>query len=191
MRGGEVMSQVVGTMESINQSAQKIADMIGGIDGIAFQTNSLALNAAVEAANPGEQGRGCAVVATEVRSLAQKSAAAVKEIKTLIDDSVERIGTGSKLVTEAGATMEEIVNSVKRVTTLVGEILMAYQKQSDGIEQVNRAIGEMDDVTQRNAALVEQAAEAAASLRKQTESLSQAVSVFRLDRQINTSFLPR
>jgi methyl-accepting chemotaxis protein len=188
VRGGEVMNQVVGTMGSINQSAQKIADIIGVIDGIAFQTNILALNAAVEAARAGEQGRGFAVVATEVRSLAQKSAAAAKEIKSLIGDSVERIGTGSKLVTEAGATMEEIVDSVKRVTAIMGEILIASKEQSDGIEQVNKAIGQMDDVTQQNAALVEQAAAAAASLREQTGSLSQAVSVFRLDGERQASF---
>nr|WP_314623332.1 methyl-accepting chemotaxis protein [uncultured Noviherbaspirillum sp.] len=181
VRGGAVMSQVVDTMGSINESAQKIADIIGVIDSIAFQTNILALNAAVEAARAGEQGRGFAVVATEVRSLAQKSAAAAREIKSLIGDSVERIGTGSKLVTEAGATMEEIVDSVTRVTAIMGEILVASQEQSAGIEQINRAIGMMDDVTQQNAALVEQAAAAAESLREQTGSLSEAVSVFRLD----------
>ncbi|SMP80118.1 methyl-accepting chemotaxis protein [Noviherbaspirillum suwonense] len=187
IRGGAVMSQVVDTMGSINESARKIADIIGVIDSIAFQTNILALNAAVEAARAGEQGRGFAVVATEVRTLAQKSAAAAREIKSLIGDSVERIDTGSKLVTEAGATMEEIVDSVKRVTAIMGEILVASQEQSAGIEQVNRAIGQMDDVTQQNAALVEQAAAAAGSLREQTGSLSQAVSVFRLDGAAPTS----
>jgi methyl-accepting chemotaxis protein len=181
VRGGAVMNRVVGTMGSINQSAQKISDIIGVIDGIAFQTNILALNAAVEAARAGEQGRGFAVVATEVRGLAQKSAAAAKEIKSLIGDSVERIGTGSKLVTEAGATMEEIVDSVKRVTSIMREILVASQEQSAGIEQVNHAIGQMDIVTQQNAALVEQAAAAAASMREQAATLSEAVSVFQLD----------
>jgi methyl-accepting chemotaxis protein len=175
------MSQVVGTMGSINESARKIADIIGVIDGIAFQTNILALNAAVEAARAGEQGRGFAVVATEVRSLAQKSAAAAKEITSLIGDSVERIGAGSKLVTQAGATMEDIVDNVKRVTAIMADILSASQEQRAGIEQVNRAISQMDAVTRQNAALVEQAATAAASLREQAGSLSQAVSVFRLD----------
>lgn len=180
-QGGQVMSQVVNTMSSINQSAQKIADIISVIDGIAFQTNILALNAAVEAARAGEQGRGFAVVATEVRSLAQRSAAAAKEIKSLISDSVHQIDAGSKLVTEAGTTMDEIVGSVRRVTTIMGEILVASQEQSAGIEQVNQAIGQMDQVTQQNAALVEQAAAAAASLQEQAGQLTQAVSVFKLE----------
>lgn len=189
IRGGAVMSQVVVTMGAINDSAKRIADIIGVIDGIAFQTNILALNAAVEAARAGEQGRGFAVVATEVRSLAQKSAAAAREIKELIGDSVERIGAGSELVTQAGATMEEIVASVKRVTTIMGEILLASREQNAGIEQVSREIGQMDAVTRQNAALVEQAAAAAASLRQQAGSLSQAVSVFRLDGAVQ-AFIP-
>lgn len=180
-KGGEAMSNVVSTMDSINQSARKIVDIIGVIDGIAFQTNILALNAAVEAARAGEQGRGFAVVATEVRSLAQKSAAAAKEIKSLIGDSVARIDTGSKLVTEAGTTMNEIVDSVERVTGIMGEILLASNEQSTGIEQVNQAIGQMDQITQQNAALVEQAAAASESMREQAAHLSHAVSVFRLD----------
>ena len=181
VRGGAVMREVIDTMGSINESAKKIADITGVIDGIAFQTNILALNAAVEAARAGEQGRGFAVVATEVRSLAQKSAAAAREIKSLIGDSVERIGAGSRLVTQAGATMEEIVDSVKRVTAIMGEVRLACHEQSTGIEQVNQAIGQMDATTQQNAALVEEAAAAAASLREQAGSLSAAVSVFRLD----------
>jgi methyl-accepting chemotaxis protein len=180
VKGGAVVSQVVDTMSSINESSKKIVDIISVIDGIAFQTNILALNAAVEAARAGEQGRGFAVVATEVRNLAQRSAAAAKEIKTLIGDSVEKVGTGTKLVDEAGKTMEEIVNSVKRVTDIMSEITAASQEQSAGIEQVNQAITQMDEVTQQNAALVEEAAAAAESLEEQAQNLAGAVSVFKL-----------
>ena len=179
-RGGTVVSEVVQTMEQINESARKIVDIIGVIDGIAFQTNILALNAAVEAARAGEQGRGFAVVATEVRSLAQRSAAAAKEIKSLIGDSVDKVESGSKLVAQAGSTMDEVVASVRRVTDIIAEISAASQEQSAGIEQVNQAITQMDQVTQQNAALVEQAAAAADSLQEQAGSLSDTVSVFRV-----------
>jgi methyl-accepting chemotaxis protein len=179
-KGGEVVSQVVGTMGEINSSASKIADIIGVIDGIAFQTNILALNAAVEAARAGEQGRGFAVVASEVRNLAQRSAAAAKEIKTLIGDSVEKIGRGSKLVGEAGVTMEEVVDSVKRVTDIMSDIANASAEQSAGIEQVNLSIIEMDGMTQQNAALVEQAAAAFQSLQDQAAELQRVVSIFKL-----------
>ena len=181
VKGGEVVSRVVTTMESINQSARKIVDIISVIDGIAFQTNILALNAAVEAARAGEQGRGFAVVASEVRSLAQRSAAAAKEIKTLIGDSVEKVDAGSRLVTETGTTMDEIVHSVQRVTSIMSDIMIASQEQSSGIEHVSQAIGQMDQVTQQNAALVEEAAAAAGSLEEQAARLAQAVRVFRLD----------
>ena len=181
MKGGAVVGQVVETMSSINESSKKIVDIISVIDGIAFQTNILALNAAVEADRAGEQGRGFAVVATEVRNLAQRSAAAAKEIKTLIGDSVEKVGSGTKLVDQAGKTMEEIVASVKRVTDIMAEITAASQEQSAGIEQVNQAITQMDEVTQQNAALVEQAAAAAESMQEQAENLSGAVATFRLD----------
>jgi methyl-accepting chemotaxis protein len=181
VKGGDVVAEVVTTMTSINESSKKIVDIIGVIDGIAFQTNILALNAAVEAARAGEQGRGFAVVATEVRNLAQRSAAAAKEIKTLIGDSVDKIDTGAKLVNEAGATMLEIVDSVKRVTDIMGEISVASQEQTSGIEQVNVAIGMMDTVTQQNAALVEQAAAAADALETQAGNLARVVSVFKLD----------
>lgn len=180
-KGGAVVSQVVDTMASINESSKKIVDIIGVIDGIAFQTNILALNAAVEAARAGEQGRGFAVVASEVRNLAQRSAAAAHEIKGLIGSSVERVEVGAKLVDEAGATMEEIVTSVKRVTDIMNEISMASQEQTAGIEQVNQAIGHMDEATQRNAALVEQATAAAASLQDEAQALEQVVSIFKLD----------
>ena len=180
-KGGSVVSEVVVTMESIKDSSRKIADIIGVIDGIAFQTNILALNAAVEAARAGEQGRGFAVVASEVRSLAQRSAGAAKEIKALIEDSVGKVDAGGKLVDEAGKTMDEIVTSVKRVTDIMSEIAAASHEQSAGIEQVNQAVGQMDEMTQQNAALVEEAAAAAESLREQAGKLSEAVSVFRVD----------
>jgi len=180
MKGGEVVRQVVTTMSGISESSKKIADIIGTIDGIAFQTNILALNAAVEAARAGEQGRGFAVVATEVRNLAQRSANAAKEIKALIEDSVGRVDAGSRLVDEAGQTMDEIVSSVKRVTDIMAEITAASQEQSSGIEQVNHAITQMDQVTQQNAALVEEAAAAAESMQEQAGNLLQAVSQFTL-----------
>jgi methyl-accepting chemotaxis protein len=182
-KGGAVVAQVIDTMSAINESARKIADIISVIDGIAFQTNILALNAAVEAARAGEQGRGFAVVATEVRSLAQRSASAAKEIKLLIGDSVEQVAAGSKLVGQAGTTMDEVVISVKRVTDIMGEISAAGREQSAGIEQVNQAIAQMDQVTQQNAALVEQAAAAAESMQDQATHLAQVISVFKLDDQ--------
>ncbi|MET0962492.1 MAG: methyl-accepting chemotaxis protein [Noviherbaspirillum sp.] len=178
--GGAVVAQVVETMGAIDASSKKIVDIISVIDGIAFQTNILALNAAVEAARAGEQGRGFAVVATEVRSLAQKSAAAAREIKGLIGDSVEKVETGGKLVAQAGATMREVVSSVQRVTDIMAEISAASHEQSAGIEQVNQAIAQMDQVTQQNAALVEEAAAAAASMQEQAGQLSQVVGIFRL-----------
>ena len=180
-RGGEVVGQVVSTMGSIHQASSKIADIIGVIDGIAFQTNILALNAAVEAARAGEQGRGFAVVATEVRNLAQRSAAAAKEIKGLIGDSVDRVEAGSKLVDQAGKTMEDVVTSIKRVARIMADISSASREQSAGIEQVSLAVSQMDEVTQQNAALVEEAAAAAESLEEQAFSLAQAVAVFRVD----------
>jgi methyl-accepting chemotaxis protein len=178
--GGKVIEQVVGTMADINSASTKIADIIGVIDGIAFQTNILALNAAVEAARAGEQGRGFAVVASEVRSLAQRSAQAAKEIKGLIEDSVSKVDNGSHLVEQAGRTMQEIVTSVRHVADVVAEISAASREQSAGIEEVNRAITQMDQVTQQNAALVEEAAAAAASMQDQAAQLAQLVSVFRL-----------
>jgi methyl-accepting chemotaxis protein len=181
LRGGAAVSQVVETMGSINESAKKIVDIISVIDGIAFQTNILALNAAVEAARAGEQGRGFAVVATEVRNLAQRSAAAAKEIKALIGDSVEKVDVGSRLVQQAGATMDEVVESIKRVTNIMAEISASSLEQSRGIEQVNQAIMEMDDVTQQNAALVEQAAAAAGSMQDQAADLNEVVSMFMID----------
>jgi methyl-accepting chemotaxis protein len=168
-------------MGAITTSSKKIVDIIGVIDGIAFQTNILALNAAVEAARAGEQGWGFAVVAAKVRSLAQRSAAAAKEIKMLISDSVEKVEEGSRQVVEAGQTMDEIVGSVKRVTDIMAEITAASQEQTQGIEQVNQAITQMNQVTQQNAALVEEAAAAAQSLQEQADGLLQVVSVFRLD----------
>jgi methyl-accepting chemotaxis protein len=179
-QGGAVVGQVVEKMVSINASSRKIVDIIGVIDGIAFQTNILALNAAVEAARAGEQGRGFAVVASEVRSLAQRSASAAKEIKELIDDSVEKVDSGSRLVEQAGTTMTEVVASVRRVTDIVSEISAASQEQSTGIEEVNRAITQIDEVTQQNAALVEQAAAAAQSLQEQAGRLTQVVGVFKI-----------
>ena len=178
--GGNVVREVVLTMNSINESSKKIVDIISVIDGIAFQTNILALNAAVEAARAGEQGRGFAVVAQEVRTLAQRSASAAKEIKTLIGDSVDKVGSGTQLVEQAGATMTDMVASVKRVTDIVGEISAASREQSNGLEEVNQAIGQMDKATQQNAALVEEAAGAASAMQQQTASLAQLVSVFRL-----------
>ncbi len=178
-RGGQVIGEVVGTMGRIDASAGKIADIIGVIDGIAFQTNILALNAAVEAARAGEQGRGFAVVASEVRNLAQRSAAAAKEIKGLIVESTEAAGAGSRLVAEAGNTMQEIVDSVRRVTDIMSEISAASAEQTAGIEQINSAVVQMDQVTQQNAALVEEAAAAAESMQEQAARLAEAVSVFR------------
>jgi methyl-accepting chemotaxis protein len=180
-RGGAVIEQVVGTMREIHDASGKIADIIGVIDGIAFQTNILALNAAVEAARAGEQGRGFAVVASEVRNLAQRSAAAAKEIKGLIVDSNGKVDNGSKLVSEAGSTMREIVDSVRRVTDIMTEITAASHEQSGGIEQINQAITQMDEVTQQNAALVEQTSAAAEAMQDQAARLAQAVSVFRVD----------
>ena len=178
VKGGEVVAEVVGTMASINDSSKRIAEIIGVIDAIAFQTNILALNAAVEAARAGEQGRGFAVVASEVRNLAQRSAAAAREIKLLIDDSVEKVSAGSELANKAGKTMHEVVASVKRVTGIISEIADASAEQTAGIEQVNQAIAAMDHATQHNAALVEQAAAAAASMRDQAASLSRATGAF-------------
>jgi methyl-accepting chemotaxis protein len=180
LKGGTVVSKVVQTMGSINESAKKIVDIISVIDGIAFQTNILALNAAVEAARAGEQGRGFAVVASEVRNLAQRSASAAKEIKSLIGNSVEQVDIGAKLVDQAGSTMTEIVDSVRRVTEIMSEIAAASQEQTEGIEQINQAITQMDEVTQQNAALVEEAAAAAGALQDQAQSLLQAVSVFEI-----------
>jgi methyl-accepting chemotaxis protein len=179
-RGGKVVGEVVETMASINESSKKIVDIIAVIDGIAFQTNILALNAAVEAARAGEQGRGFAVVATEVRNLAQRSAAAAKEIKTLIGDSVGKVDAGAQLVDQAGSTMDGIVESVRRVTDIMGEIMAAAQEQSTGIDEINRAVAQMDRVTQQNAALVEEAAAASESMQDQAAQLAQVVSVFEL-----------
>ena len=183
-RGGDVVSRVVKTMDQIQGSSKKISEIIGVIDGIAFQTNILALNAAVEAARAGDQGRGFAVVASEVRSLAQRSASAAKEIKGLITDSVETVEGGSRLVNEAGATMQEVVKSVKRVSDIIGEIATATTEQSAGISQVNTAVTELDRVTQQNAALVEESAAASESLRQQAERLAATVSVFQIDERV-------
>ena len=182
-QSGVVVGKVIATMTSINDSSNKIVDIISVIDGIAFQTNILALNAAVEAARAGEQGRGFAVVATEVRSLAQRSAAAAKEIKLLIDDSVDKVAAGSKLVDEAGATMEHVVDSVRKVTAIMADISVATSEQSDGIAQVNQALAQMDGVTQQNAALVEEAAAAAESLQDQAHHLAEVIGVFKLGEQ--------
>ncbi|AVG39870.1 methyl-accepting chemotaxis protein [Achromobacter insolitus] len=179
-RGGQAVGDVVGTMRGIADSSNRIADIVGVIDGIAFQTNILALNAAVEAARAGEQGKGFAVVASEVRALAQRSAAAAKEIKGLIDDSVQKVSVGSDQVEAAGATMQEIVVSVRRVTDIINEISSASEEQSQGIQQVNQAVSQMDSVTQQNAALVEEAAASAASLETQAQRLREAVAVFKL-----------
>jgi methyl-accepting chemotaxis protein len=190
VKGGAVVSQVVDTMDSINASSKKIVDIIGVIDGIAFQTNILALNAAVEAARAGEQGRGFAVVASEVRNLAQRSAAAAKEIKTLIGDSVEKVDAGARLVDEAGSTMQAIVESIKGVTEIMGEITAASQEQTSGIDQINQAIAQMDQVTQKNAALVEEAAAAAGSLQDQAGSLARVVGVFTLNSRHTAAVTP-
>ena len=187
VEGGEVVARVIDTMSSINASSRKIVDIISVIDSIAFQTNILALNAAVEAARAGEQGRGFAVVASEVRGLAQRSAAAAKEIKALIGDSVDKVDAGSRLVEQAGNTINQVVTSVKQVSDIVGEISSATQEQSTGIEEVNRAITQMDEVTQQNAALVEEAAAAAASLQEQAARLAQVVSVFTLGASVKSA----
>ena len=180
-QGGEVVGQVVATMQAISDSSKRIADIIGVIDGIAFQTNILALNAAVEAARAGDQGRGFAVVAAEVRSLAQRSAQAAREIKTLIGESVVKVESGSALVGTAGRTMDEIVAQVKRVADLIGEISAASVEQSSGIGQIGDAVSQLDQVTQQNAALVEESAAAAESLKHQAAQLAQTVAVFRLE----------
>ena len=190
IKGGVVVAQVIDTMGSINVSSKKIVDIIGVIDGIAFQTNILALNAAVEAARAGEQGRGFAVVASEVRNLAQRSAAAAKEIKVLIGDSVEKVEIGARLVDQAGSTMDEVVASVKRVSDIISEISSASNEQNAGIEQINQAIIQMDRVTQQNAALVEQASAAAQSMQDQTSNLSQAVGVFKLTKETELRVAP-
>jgi methyl-accepting chemotaxis protein len=184
-KGGQVVERAVTTMGSISESARQIVDIIGVIDGIAFQTNILALNAAVEAARAGEQGRGFAVVASEVRNLAQRSATAAREIKLLIGASVERVEAGSVLVNEAGASMTDIVASVKQVMDIIADISTASAEQRAGIEQVNHAVSEMDSATQQNAALVEEAAAAAQALREQTVALNQVVGVFKLDGDTN------
>ena len=188
VKGGKVVGEVVTTMSSIKESSKKIVDIISVIEGIAFQTNILALNAAVEAARAGEQGRGFAVVASEVRSLAQRSSSAAKEIKNLIDDSVSKVDAGSRLVDDAGHTMGDIVSSVQRVADIMSEITAASQEQSAGIEQVNHAITQMDEITQQNAALVEQAAAAAESMQEQAAALSHAVSIFKLNLPASSGF---
>jgi len=185
-KGGEVMQQVVSTMQDIHHSSQKIADIIGVIDGIAFQTNILALNAAVEAARAGEQGRGFAVVASEVRTLAQRSAQAAKEIKSLIEASVEKVETGSALAHTAGSAMTEIVGEVNRVADLIGEISAATREQSAGIGQIGNAVAELDQSTQQNAALVEQMAAAAHTLNQQAHGLVESVAVFRVEEPVRT-----
>ena len=184
--GGALIQQVVVTMSSINESSQKIADIIGVIDGIAFQTNILALNAAVEAARAGDQGRGFAVVASEVRTLAQRSANAAKDIKGLISDSVKKIESGNTLVGKSGETMKEIVNAIKRVNDIMSEIAAASVEQSAGIDEVSTAVSQMDEMTQQNAALVEEAAAAAESLQSQADQLTQSVSQFRLSNDVSS-----
>ncbi|WP_114809595.1 methyl-accepting chemotaxis protein [Paraburkholderia kururiensis] len=193
-QGGELTQQVVGTMHQIVDDSRQVGDIVGVIEGIAFQTNILALNAAVEAARAGEQGRGFAVVASEVRSLAQRSATAAREIKTLIESSTARVESGSQLVERSGSTMSEIVDAITRVSSIMGEIAAAASEQSTGIDQVNRAVAQMDQVTQQNAALVEQAAAAASALEDQAQRLSAAVSVFNTDdsrHASHTSYAPR
>jgi methyl-accepting chemotaxis protein len=180
VQGGELVEKVVVTMRSIEESSRKIVDIIGVIDSIAFQTNILALNAAVEAARAGEQGRGFAVVAAEVRNLAQRSAAAAKEIKILIDDSVDKVESGSTLVADTGTTMQKVVDSVGRVTQIMTEISRASIEQSEGIEQVNRSIVDMDALTQQNSAMVEEATAAAQEMREQAATLAEVVGVFKL-----------
>jgi methyl-accepting chemotaxis protein len=187
VKGGDVVSRVVDTMNSINASSKKTVDIISVIDGIAFQTNILALNAAVEAARAGEQGRGFAVVASEVRNLAQRSAAAAKEIKVLISDSVEKVGAGTALVDQAGVTMDEVVSSIKRVTQLMADTAAASEEESAGLEQINKAIIQMDQITQQNAALVEEAAAASDSMQGQAANLAAAVSVFKLGGTMNAT----
>lgn len=179
-RGGQVMEKVVGTMQEINASSQRIGDIIAVIDGIAFQTNILALNAAVEAARAGEQGRGFAVVASEVRSLAKRSADAAKEIKSLIGQSVDRVGFGSRLVEEAGATMGEIVESVNQVTGVIKQIALSTEEQNSGVQQIHSAISQLDQMTQQNSALVEQSSAAAESMLDQAAKLQGRVAVFKL-----------
>jgi len=186
-KGGEMVKRVVSTMSDIQDSSKKIADIIGVIDSIAFQTNILALNAAVEAARAGEQGRGFAVVATEVRNLAQRSATAAKEIKTLIAESVDKVEGGAKLVKEAGDTMDDVVTSFQKVANLVTDIANASREQSSGIEQVTHAVSQMDEVTQQNAALVEEAAAAAESLEEQARALVQSVGMFKLSEEGGSS----
>lgn len=190
LKGGKLVGQVVDTMGSISASSSKIVDIIGVIDSIAFQTNILALNAAVEAARAGEQGRGFAVVASEVRNLAHRSASAAKDIKLLIEDSVSNVGNGSRLVNEAGSTMNDIVSGIARVTDIMSEIAAAGREQELGIGQINQAVAEMDNVTQQNAALVEQAAAASASLQEQADSLAGMVSVFKLDDDYKAPMVP-
>jgi methyl-accepting chemotaxis protein len=187
VKGGAVVNQVIGTMSEINGSSKKIVDIITVIDGIAFQTNILALNAAVEAARAGEQGRGFAVVASEVRNLAQRSAAAAKEIKTLISDSVEKVTQGSQLVDQAGQTMGEIVDSVKRVSDIMKEISAASQDQNTGIQEIGKAIEHMDEMTQQNSAMVEEAAAAAASMHTEAERLTESLAVFKLSNPTATN----
>jgi len=189
VQGGQAVAQIIGTMDEIKDSSKKIVDIISVIDGIAFQTNILALNAAVEAARAGEQGRGFAVVASEVRNLAQRSAVAAKEIKTLIDNSVDKVENGSRQVNDAGATMGKVVDSIRQVTTLIGEITISSHEQSQGIEQINQAIIEMENVTQQNAALVEEASAAASSMQDQSHNLMNSVNVFKLGKSTGQKLL--